>query len=365
MAQEDYYQILGVSKESSDDEIKKAYRKLAHQYHPDKKGGDEAKFKKINEAYQVLSDPQKKAQYDQFGQAFNGAGPGGGAGAGGFGGFDFSGFDFGGSRGQQSGFEDIFSEFFSAAGFGGTGPREAVGSDIAVDVTLEFEEMARGATKELNLYKKVTCSECEGTGAKDQKTKTCPTCGGKGRVRKMAQSFFGSFSQVVTCQDCQGKGQIPKDACKKCGGDGVTRDYQKVSVEIPPGIEEGQTLRMSGQGEAPAGAGRAGDLYINIHVKPHEEFSRQGRDIVSTKEISYSQAALGDKVSVNTIEGKVNMKISPGTQPGDIYKIKGRGVVGPTRFGRGHHLVEIKVKVPERLSKDQRSLVEKLQKEGL
>lgn len=365
----DYYKILGVSKNATDDEIKKAYRKLAHQHHPDKEGGDEAKFKEINEAYQVLSDKQKRSQYDQYGQTFEQAKSGGGFG--GFDGFrDFSsyangfGFDFGGERG---GFEDIFSDIFGAAGYGSgrSAAREQVGSDISVDVEISFEEMAKGAEKELNLFKKVMCDRCDGTGSEDKKTKACPTCQGSGKVQKTARSIFGNFTQIKTCDTCHGKGTVPEKKCKKCGGDGVVRDNVTVKVKIPAGIEDGQTLRLTGYGEAAKGSGRAGDLYLTIHVKPDKRFVRRGNDVFSTEEISFSQAALGDKIEVDTIDEKVKIKIPSGTQNGTLFKIKGSGIGKLRGFGRGDHLVEIKIKVPDNLSRGQRKLIEELKEEGL
>ncbi len=355
----DFYSILGVEKTASDDEIKKAYRKLAHKHHPDKEGGDEAKFKEINGAYQTLSDKQKRQQYDQFGQTFEGAN------AGGAGGFNF---DFGQSNagGSGSGFEDLFSDLFSQTGFGGSASsQEKVGSDVAVDVEITFEEMALGTEKKVELYKRVLCDKCEGTGAKDKNTKTCETCGGAGKVHKTMRSMFGAIQQVVPCEKCHGKGQIPKEKCSKCGGDGVVRDYQKVNIKIPAGIEDGQTIRATGHGEIPIGGGHAGNLFITIHIKPDQNFKRSGDDIVSKVKISFSQAALGDKIDVGTIEGVIKMKIVAGTQSGDIFKIRNKGINREDRFGRGSHLVEIQVRTPENLSRDQKRLVKKLQEAGL
>jgi molecular chaperone DnaJ len=363
----DYYSVLGVGKGASDDEIKKAYRKLAHQYHPDKQGGDEAKFKEINEAYQILSDKQKRQQYDQYGQTFEQAQRQGGFG----GGFqDFSsfgggfGFDF--SKGAQGGFEDIFSDIFGAAGFGGGGrTAEAVGSDITLDAELTFEEMARGVEKEFSVYKKVACDRCGGTGAENKDTMTCSTCGGKGKVEQTARTFFGTFKQVKVCPQCHGKGSVPKVKCSKCGGDGVVRDYQKITVAIPAGIENGQTIRLTGYGEMPVGGGRAGDLYLNVHIKPHAKFIRKGWDIYSKEEVAISQAILGDKIETMTIDGMVSIKIPAGTQAGTLLKIRGAGIAKSSGFSQGDHYVEIKVKIPENLSRSQRKLIESLKEEGL
>ncbi len=352
----DYYDILGVSKGASDDEIKKAYRKLAHKYHPDKKDGDESKFKEVNEAYQTLSDKQKRSQYDQFGQAFNGAG--GGAGFEGF--SDFSGgFNF---NGEGSPFGDIFSEFFSS---GGGQARQKAGSDIAVDVTIDFLEMAKGVEKEIDLYKKIICEDCAGTGAKDRKTKTCTRCSGQGRVKEATRTILGTINQVVACPECRGNGQIPEVKCSACGGDGIRRGYEKVKIKLPAGIEEEQVLKMTGKGEAAVGGGLAGDLFITVHVKKHQLFTRQGNNVRSEVAISFSQAALGDKISVKTIDGAVKIKIPAGTQAGDVLKIRNHGIEGGGYWGKGDHLVKIKVQVPSSLTKDQKRIIKELAEEGL
>lgn len=354
----DYYKTLGVDKNASQDEIKKAYRKLAHKHHPDKKGGDEAKFKEINEAYQTLSDDKKRGQYDQFGSGYEQAGAGGfggfsgSQGAGGFGGFDF----------QGGGFEDIFSDFFSG---GQTSRRQASGSDIVVDVNLDFEEMAKGTKEKVKVYKKVECKTCDGTGAKNKDTQQCSQCGGSGQVKRTRQTFLGTFAQVEVCDKCKGKGQIPKEKCNDCGGDGVVRDYQEMEINIPAGIEDGQTLRVSGGGEASTEGGSAGDLYVRIHIKPHSSFKRQGNDVVSKLSISFSQAVLGDKLEVETVDGPVKLKIPAGIQAGDFLRIKGKGIKTMSGFGQGSHLVEIKIKTPQKLSWSQKKLVEKLREEGM
>jgi molecular chaperone DnaJ len=358
----DYYQTLGIDKNASQDEIKKAYRKLAHKHHPDKKGGDEAKFKEINEAYQTLSDAKKRSQYDQFGSSYGQAGSGGFSGFGGFGGSQgaggFQGFDF-----QGSGFEDIFSDFFG--GGGQASRRQASGSDIVVDVEINFEEMAKGVKKKIKVYKKIKCQTCDGTGAKDKKTEQCSQCGGGGQVKKTRQTFFGAFSQVEICDKCRGKGHIPKQRCENCGGDGVVRDYQEMEINIPAGIEDQQTLRVSGGGEASVEGGPAGDLYIKINIKPHNNFKRKGNDIISRISINFSQAILGDRVEAETVYGPVKLKIPAGIQAGDFLRIKGKGIKTMGGFGQGNHLVEIKIKTPQRLSWSQKKLVEKMKEAGL
>ncbi|MFO7806975.1 MAG: molecular chaperone DnaJ [Candidatus Moraniibacteriota bacterium] len=362
MAEKDYYEILGVSKDASQDEIKKAYRKMAHKYHPDKKDGDEKKFKEANEAYQILSDPQKRKQYDQFGSAFSqaGAGGAGGAGGGGFGGFQD--FDFSGFSGGSGGFEDIFSDIF---GGGGASQRQRAGSDVVVDVSISFEEMANGVEKEVDLYKKTECKTCGGTGAKNKETQECSKCKGSGKIKRMRQTFFGTFSQVEVCDQCYGKGRIPKEKCPDCGGDGIVRDYQRTKINIPAGIEDGQVIKVSGMGEASEYGGPAGDLYVRIHIKEHPRFTRKENDIFSKEKITFSQAALGDKIETETIDGKVKLKIPAGIQSGDLLKIKGKGIRKFGSIGRGDHFVEVKVDVPSRLSWKQKKLIEDLKKEGI
>lgn len=355
----DYYEILGVSKGASDDEIKKAYRKLAHKYHPDKSGGDEAKFKEINEAYQVLSDKSKRAQYDQFGQTFQGA-PGGGSG---FGGFDFSGFqnqgfdfEFGGSN-----FEDIFSDIF-----GGGRRRKARGQNIQVDLEIDFPEMVRGAEKVVRLYKNAVCDRCEGTGGEPgSKKKTCPVCGGSGRVKKTTRSFFGNFSQVSECPECAGAGTVFEKKCSKCKGEGRFKKEEEIKISIPAGIQDGQTLSVEGAGEFGEKGSVPGDLYVNIHVKPHKKFTRKGNDIISSEYISFSMAVFGGKIEIDTIDGKLILKIPAGTQSGEIFRIKEKGV--PELGGRkiGNHLVKVFVETPKNLSREQKNLIEKLKDLGL
>lgn len=364
-----YYETLGVAKGASDEEIKKAYRKLAHQYHPDKTGGDEARFKEINEAYQVLSDKTKRQQYDQFGQTFNQAGGGQG-----FGGFDFSGFDFSnfssqGQGGQGFSFDfggedlgDIFSGVFG----GGGGRRKKRGRDIQVDLEITFEEMVKGAAREVNLYRTVECSRCSGKGGEPGTgKKTCPECKGAGQVRKVRRSFFGSFEQVAVCPKCQGEGEIFEKKCAKCGGDGRVKEDNRIAIKIPSGIQDGQAISLRGQGEAGEKGAPSGDLYASIYVRHHPKFTRKGLDITSTEYIPFSMAVMGGKTDVETIDGNLTLKIPAGTQSGEIFRIKEKGVPELNGQNIGNHLIKIVVRTPKNLSRRQRELVEELQKEGI
>jgi molecular chaperone DnaJ len=363
----DYYNILGVSKDATDDEIKKAYRKMAHQHHPDKSGGDEAKFKEANEAYQVLSDKEKRSQYDQYGQTFEQAQSQGGFS--GFNGFrDFSsyaeGFDFN-FGGGQGGFSDIFGDIFEQAGFGGgargRSRRRYRGEDIQVDAEISFQEMADGVEREVELYKGVKCTRCEGEGVEPGSKKVeCPTCKGEGEIRTARRTILGTFQQTSVCPDCQGSGKIPEKKCKKCGGDGRVREYEKIKVKIPAGIKDGQTIRLENMGEAGEKGGGTGDLYVNIHVAADERFERDGDDIRSVAKISFSQAALGDKISIETIGGKVKLKIPAGTQSGEIFRLKGHGVKHLSRFGHGDQYVKIQLVTPKGLDREQKDIFEKL-----
>ncbi|MFA7170870.1 MAG: molecular chaperone DnaJ [Candidatus Paceibacterota bacterium] len=365
-----YYEILGVEKGAGDDEIKKAYRKLAHQHHPDKKGGDEAKFKEINEAYQVLSDKQKRGQYDQFGSTFDGANPG--QGAGGFGGFDFSGFG-GGNGANGFNFEGDLGDLFGDI-FGGGGrtsqARQEKGKDVAVDIELTLEEALEGVEKEIKLYLSVVCSKCSGTGAETgSKMEKCKTCSGAGYVQKQKRTMFGVFAQNEICPDCKGLGERPEKRCSKCGGDGRVKEEKVINVKVPAGIAEGQTIRISGAGEAGfrSGSGKsiAGDLYVTAHLKKHPLFERRGDDLVYKLDISFSQAALGDSTTIPTLKGKIKLKIPSGIQSGKIIKIGGGGFPHLQGRGAGDMYLTVQIKTPEKISRKQRSLLEELQKEGL
>lgn len=361
----DYYKTLGVARGASADDIKKAYRRLAHEHHPDKKGGNEAKFKEVNEAYQILSNPQKRAQYDQFGETFDTSGGGAGGGAG-FGGFDFSrgfeGFSNGNFR-FEGGFDDIFSDIFGARGAGGRRRAASSGADIQVDIEITFEEMAQGVKKTLSLRRSVACPSCSGSGGKKGTKETaCRVCGGAGQVRRTVRSFLGMFQQVEVCAECRGKGKVFAEKCAECRGSGQVKKSEDVSVEIPAGIENGQMLSLDGEGEAGEHGSAPGDLLVAVHVKPHPLFERRGNDVLSKATLSSARAALGETIPVETIEGTVSMKIPPGTQSGEVFRIRGKGLrpVGGSAWGKGDHLVTVSVRIPKHLTREERRLFESL-----
>jgi molecular chaperone DnaJ len=361
----DYYKTLGIDKSANADEVKKAFRKLAHQYHPDKKGGDEAKFKEINEAYQVLSDEKKRAQYDQFGSAFEH----GQAGGGGFSGF--SGFNNGGFNINMDDLGDMFGGFGDIFGFGGRGRSQSKarrGNDIETTLAIEFNEAVFGVEKEISLRKIITCDKCQGSGAEPgAKIETCKNCNGRGQVNRVQQTIFGQVQMQSTCPDCDGEGKKHSQNCTKCSGRGVVEDIVKLKIKIPAGIDNGESIRLTGQGEAGAKGGQAGNLYIKIRVKEDKRFERNGFDIASQAEIGFTQAALGDKMEVETVDGKVDLKIPEGTQSGTVFKLKGKGVPHLNSRGlwggdnkRGDHLVEIIIKTPKNLTKKQKEILKEL-----
>ncbi|MEW6408037.1 MAG: molecular chaperone DnaJ [Patescibacteria group bacterium] len=362
----DYYEVLGVAHDAGQDEIKKAYRKLAHKYHPDKSGGDEKKFKEINEAYQVLSDPQRRSQYDQFGQTFS-EGAAGFGDATGFGGFNYQDFQRGGFNFDFGDVDigDIFSDFF---GFGASSrkkrTRRTQGDDIEISLDIPFEEAYFGTERQVELYKRVKCDRCEGKGVEPgSKIETCAQCGGSGRISKVSQTFFGAFQQVAACPQCRGEGKRPEYYCSKCGGDGRVREYKKIKIKIPAGIVSGQTLEIEGQGEAGVFGGRSGNLYVHIQVLPHKLFRRQGNDLIIDMPISFTQAALGDKILIETLDGEMELKIPSGTQSGKIFKVQGYGMPQISSSERGDLLVKIKVVTPKRLTRRERKIFEELARE--
>ncbi len=352
----DYYNILGVNKTASQDEIKKAFREKAHKFHPDKQGGDEAKFKELNEAYQVLSDQKKRSQYDQYGQTFEQAQAGGGQGFGGFG--DFS----GGFNVNMDDLGDIFGGLGDVFGFSGGGgsrrQRTRRGSDIQVQLNINFNEAVFGAEKEIGLKKTVKCSKCKGEGREPgAEVITCKTCGGKGRVIRVQRTILGNMQVQMECEDCHGEGKSFKEKCSACRGAGLVQEIVNLKVKIPAGIDNNETIRLTGQGEAAAKGAQPGDLYLKIRVNPDRRFQRDGVNIKSRAEISFSQAALGDKIEIITVDGPVELKIPEGTQSGKIFILRDKGVPHLNGRGRGDHLVEVIVKTPISLSRKQKELL--------
>jgi molecular chaperone DnaJ len=357
----DYYTILGVSKGASQDEIKRAFRELAHKYHPDKQGGNVDKFKEINEAYQVLGNPEKRQQYDQFGTTFSAqGGPAWGGEYGDFSGFanGFSGnggFDFS-DIGDIFGFGDIFG--------GGRTKKEKRGKDIHMEMEISFCESVFGDEKFLDLYKPSVCEKCGGRGADpESKILTCHDCNGAGKVRAVKKTIFGSFETVTVCPKCEGEGKKAEKECRECRGTGVARSSKKIKVKIPAGILEGETIRLSGEGEAGKKGARAGDLFITFKIKQDKNFERNGNNILSKVELSFTQAALGDKIEINTLEGAVKLTIPPGTQSGQIFKLRGKGINDTVHGGGiGDQFVEAVVVTPTKISRRQRELLEELAK---
>jgi len=354
----DYYKILNVQKNASQDELKKAFRKLAHKYHPDKKGGDEEKFKEVNEAYQVLGDEKKRQQYDQFGADFaQQGGFGGGAGwedfmnaARGGGGvnFDFGDIDLG----------DLFGGMF---GGGGRRQRQRRGSDIQVDVQLEFKEAVFGVEKEIRLNKNNDCDVCSGSGAEPgSEVKKCEQCQGQGQVKQVQRTMLGAMQTVVACPSCAGVGQKAEKSCKHCGGDGRVRSESVYKIKIPAGIDNGGTIKLSGKGESAGVGGQAGSLFVVVHVRPDKVFQRDGYDIYTSLHISYPQAVLGDKIEIDTLDGKKKLVIPEGTQSHQQIRLKGLGVPHLQSSGRGSHFVQVIVDVPKKVSRKTKKLLEEL-----
>lgn len=357
MESEDLYQILGVSRNASDDEIKKAYRKLAKKYHPDLNKGDkqaEEKLKNVNKAYEILSDKNKRAQYDQFGsteQNFGGGGPGPG-GFGGFGGFDTD-FDLG----------DIFGSFFG--GFGGrsrssNAPRR--GSDVGISMQITFEEAAFGCKKTISYNRIISCTSCSGTGARNGTSKTrCHTCRGTGQIVMGQRTPFGTIQTSQTCNVCDGTGQVIEHPCEKCNGKGYVRTSENLEIDIPAGIDNGQTLNVRGKGNIGTNGGPYGDLHIEINVRSHPIFVRENNDIHCDIPITFVQASLGADVTVPTLDGKASYHIHEGTQPGDVFRLKGKGIPYIHGRGRGDQLVKVVIEIPRNLSDEQRNLLQKFE----
>jgi molecular chaperone DnaJ len=342
----DYYEVLGVDRNATDEEIRKAFRRLAFKYHPDHNQEDKSgeKFKEVNEAYEVLSDPDKRAAYDRFGHT----------GAEGFFGQGFEGFDFGG-------FGDIFDAFF-----GGAATRQAPqrGNHLRYRMAITFEEAALGCEKEITITRTELCSMCQGSGSKPGSSpSTCPNCGGSGQVRRIQQSLFGRFAHTVPCPQCQGEGRIITEPCPQCRGSGREKRKRKIMVNIPAGVDNGSQIRLSGEGEAGRRGGPAGDIYISLSVREHEIFTRHNDDIIYELPVNLVQAALGTEVEVPTLNGKASLKIPAGSQTGQVFKLKGQGIPHLRGRGRGDQLVTLFVATPESLSKEQRQLLEELGKQ--
>lgn len=369
MAGKDYYKILGVEKSASQDEIKKAFRKLAHKLHPDKPGGDEEKFKEVNEAYQVLGDETKRKQFDQFGSTFDQQGGfGGGAGwedfmraargGGGFGGqnanFDFGNIDLG----------DLFGDMFGFGGGRSRGRGRQGGKDIQVDVKLTFREAVFGTDKEIKLHKENTCDVCSGNGAEPgTEIKTCSECNGQGQVRRVQQTILGAMQTAVLCPTCHGQGKIPTKKCKHCGGDGRVKSESVYTVKIPAGIDNGEAIRLSGKGESGGAFGESGDLFIRVHVEEEKGFEREGFDIYTEAIIDYPLAVLGGTTEIDTLDGKKKLTIPEGTHSHQKFRLRGLGVPYLQRSGRGDQYINVIVDVPKKVSKKAKKLLEELREE--
>lgn len=353
MSKRDYYDILGVDRNADEQTIKKAYRKLAMKYHPDRNPDDkeaEHKFKEASEAYEVLGNKEKRKMYDQFGHAGLG-----GNGQGGFGGGGFSGF---------GGFEDIFGDIFDMFGGGYSSGRKRnrpqKGADIKTEVKLTFEEAAFGIDKEIEIFRHEECESCKGTGAKPgSSSKTCPKCSGSGEVRYSQRTPLGQFVNVKTCDMCHGEGKIVEDPCDECKGEGKVRKRKKINVKIPAGVDDGSVITLRGAGEMGIKGGPSGDLYIIIKMLPHKVLKRDGYDVICEIPITFVQASLGDEIVVPTLDGKVKYKIPEGTQSGTIFRLKDKGIQILNGYGRGDQYVKVIVEVPRKLNEEQKDILRK------
>jgi molecular chaperone DnaJ len=360
MAKRDYYEVLGVSKDASPDEIKKAFRRAAVQHHPDKEGGSEEKFKEINEAYEVLKDASKRQRYDQFGHAGVGGAAGGDNPFGGQGGFE----GFQGFGGQQFDFDlgDIFSNFFGG-GQGQRAQRERRGRDIEVSIDLSFEDAIFGAEKEIHLNVDDICEHCKGkTVEPGHELKTCGRCKGSGQVVSVTRTIFGNIQQASVCPTCKGTGKVPEKVCTVCHGSGTQKRTKTLNLKVPAGVDDGAVIRLREHGEAIAG-GPKGDLYVNIRVKAHKHFTREGDLILSEEHISMTDAALGTVIDVETVDGPIKMRIPSGTQSGTDFKLTGHGVPHIRSDSRGSHIVTVIVDTPSKLTKRQQELLEEFKAE--
>ncbi len=352
----DYYAILGVTKSANNDEIKKAFRKLAHKFHPDKKGGDEARFKEVSEAFSILSDNKKRNEYDTYGRVFSeGGAPGGGAygfgGASGFSQADFQDFDLG----------DIFGQFFQG---GGSGQRVQRGRDISIDLEIPFRDSIFGITRKILLTKQSECKTCKGTGAKEgSEFKTCKHCNGNGKIHETKRSMLGTFSSTRMCDTCHGAGKEPKDKCGSCRGQGILRQEEEITINVPSGMDNGEMIRLSGGGEVLRG-GQPGDLYVKVHVRPDSVFVKEGMHLVRTLKLKLSDALLGGKYTVETLDGDIEVSIPAGISHGEILRIRDKGVP-VEKNNRGDLLIKISITLPKKLSRKARKAIEELRKEGV
>jgi molecular chaperone DnaJ len=352
----DYYKILDVEKGASQDEIKKAFRKLATKYHPDKKGGDEVKFKELSEAYAVLSDTKKRAEYDTYGRSYSGVGGNnGGASWGGFG---------GGAGGVEFDLNDIFEGFGDIFGGGGRSARaQARGRDVSIDIELALKEAVFGVTRKVLLTKNNVCSTCDGTGADKQAgVTTCTACNGNGKIRETRQSILGTFTTVRECTVCDGRGSVPKVVCVQCGGRGVLKSEEEIQIAIPSGIEDGEMIRMTGRGEAVRN-GTPGDMYVKVHVQKDPSVIRDGMHLKTVLPIKLTDALLGASYTVMTFDGPVSLTVPAGIKSGDLLRIREKGVKNGNK--RGDFLVKITIDTPQKLSRHARKLVEELREEGI
>ncbi len=359
----DYYNVLGVDKKASPDDIKKAFRKLAHKYHPDKGGTDEAKFKEITEAYSVLSDDKKRREYDAYGQSFPGGGAPGGAGGNPFGGFDFSQFQQGfGNGGVEFDFGDIFGDIFGGRSAQRGTPR---GRDISIDIELTFKDAAFGVERDVLIGKVSTCDICSGHGAKPgTELESCKTCNGSGKVHEVRNSILGQFASVRTCATCDGLGKVPKEKCTNCKGHGTLRKQEEIHIKIPAGIDNGEMIRMPRQGEAVKG-GVAGDLYVKVHVKPHKLYRREGQNLVMDLPVKLTDALLGSTVNIETIDGKtLEVKIPAMKRAEELLRVRGQGIPG-AGSQRGDLIIRLETALPQKLSNKARKALEDLKGEGL
>ncbi|MDB5244690.1 MAG: chaperone protein DnaJ, molecular chaperone DnaJ [Parcubacteria group bacterium] len=358
----DYYNVLGVDKKATQDDIKKAFRKLAHKYHPDKGGTDESKFKEITEAYSILSDEKKRREYDAYGQSFPGGNGPANAGGNPFAGFDFSQFQQGfGNGGADFDFGDIFGDIFGGRSSSRGAPR---GRDISIDLEISFKEAVFGTERTVLLAKVSTCQHCKGSGAKPgTDLETCTTCNGGGRVHETRNSILGQFTSVRLCPTCEGTGKIPKEKCPECKGHGVRRKEEEIKINVPSGIDNGEMIRMPQQGEAIKG-GTSGDLYVKVHVKPHAVFRRDGANLIMDLPVKLTDALLGTTVPIETLEGNtLDIKIPPMKRAEELLRVSGKGI--PGEGGRGDLIIRLETALPQKLSGSARKIIEDLKGEGL